>query len=327
MFRPFLIFIALVVSLPWVKVEPVQAQAELRTDIAISGAGYNVHQYAGVLRSPRPDDRGSLLDGWFPKSELAYLRSATVQAAFAKVEMTYPSSFTATIGNDPRRELEHAVEEVAEALARLQAPPEAFKPQVTWNIIVLDSVPDSANYGLLSSSLCHTAWSGPPSNIVVAADRLTRHCGRVQEKAGASSAFREVLIHEMAHVLEFQLMGRAFSRRQRWHGEGFAMWFEDVVHEASTDSSFRAEALDRKARAERVFSASWTKYEFSGSTQDYLNSYVRIAALANNYPRMPFSIYARMDRENCPFDHALNLELGLSDEAWNEQTAEFIQLR
>lgn len=288
----------------------------------ITGHGYTVGEFASVADL---NNRGqALLEELLVRRSV--LRHEVIDSPLGSVNLSYPDSFRDVLAKDPKQTVE-TVLGVAGQLLIDSGFPAAPDPGINrWHIVIVSSVPKAVSTGLLSSSLCHTAWTGPPATIVIAADRLGTKCGREQlSQREVLDAFRDVLFHELGHVIEFRLMGEGFGRRKRWHGEGFAMWFESLAKQRLQGEAGATAVSEKKAKAREAFSPDWHEYLFSGTAGDYLQSYGRIAAIAGtqSVSRL-IQVYQRMSRENCPFTKAVELELGWDEEQWTTAAAEFL---
>ena len=74
----------------------------------------------------------------------------------------------------------------------------------------------------------------PPANIYVVAQRVVAGCGgsKKVKTSVADSELAEVLLHEMGHSIEYQLLAQGIGR-ERARSEGFATWFEQYASEKS----------------------------------------------------------------------------------------------
>ena len=177
--------------------------------------------------------------------------------------------------------------------------------------------------GAFSSRHCHAAQIGPPANIFLAVDALRSDCGtRRLSDSELKLEFARTLIHELAHAIEFQLMGRGFSRRKRWHSEGFATLFETLSTEVFPAS--HPESL--RAKAKELLRPGWRPVLFNGSAGDYLRSFALISAIAYREDKSElFAVYRRMDQENLSFEEAVEAELGLNKQKLVLESLHFLE--
>lgn len=199
-----------------------------------------------------------------------------------------------------------------------------------WKIFMQDSSEQRRASGFVSSERCHTAWMGPPANLFVSPDRLLSQCGSAGQRPPTEvvQAFDETMVHEIGHAVEFHLMGRGFGRRQRWHSEGFATWFEALsVNGAASgqlDRTLRYRKLLQEAR--QVFDAGWNPFIFNGSKSDYACSFAMIASLTDKHSsEVLFAVYRKMGDENLRFDEAVERVTGWKLETWLRETREYLK--
>ena len=209
--------------------------------------------------------------------------------------------------------------------------------KIPWNIVVSrsSSGPLVRRNNLFNTSdraYCHTAWIGPPADIVLDGYRLANPCDgsdwrsgveRLDLRAGqgshatmGESKLLRTLVHEAAHAIEYRLMGRGFSRRQRWHSEGFAVWFEN---RAFGGSQLR-DPEEQRQKSREAIAERWLPALFAGSPRDYLRSQILIESIVKHYGVSGLlRVYRAMDNNNNSFEEAVLSELGWDFSAWIEQ--------
>ena len=246
-------------------------------------------------------------------------RKTVVSTALGDVVLKLPLGFESTVGFSLFRAIQTSWSAAARVLAAANFPPE-FSRGYDWNLIVHDGKPLSPSGSRMSASYCHTALMGPPSDIVVNGYRLLHPC---DQSLPPEQALLTSLVHEIGHAIEFRLLGSAFSRRQRWHGEGFATWFEMrgrkllgvYPQSANHELAYRIRESLRK---------EWKPYFFQGSPDDYLRSYALISDLVDLHSTEKlFASYKRMSRDNCLFEEAVERELGMSFAQWMNETRNY----
>ena len=176
-----------------------------------------------------------------------------------------------------------------------------------------------AKSGMLSSERCHAAWMGPPANIFLSVDSFLNSCGsRKSSVLSIEQELHRVLVHEVAHAIEFRLMGKGFARRQRWHSEGFASWFETL------SSDWKHESLVSNRELE-LFAHDWNPVTFTGSHQDYARSYSMISTLVDTHsPETLMVIYAAMDSNEMSFSSAVEAVVGWDLARWNQEARKWL---
>ena len=282
-----------------------------------SGEGYSVGQFSQLLKLK---SNAELL-----KSRVAEGRQL-IQTPLGEVAMRWPRAGVSTETVRASESVRIAWSAVAGALGQLGFPERVRSANYDWNLVLQNGVPTGGKGRLLSSAHCHTAWMGPPADIVINYDRLLDPCGGATSESVPSQVLTGALIHEIAHAVEFQLLGSAFSRRQRWHSEGFATWFESVVIDGMPNLKHR-QALNSelRERAKRVFRESWSPYTFDGSPADYAKSFALISTLVDVHGVSGLvAVYNRMSQDNCVLAQAVEREFGWDQKEWWHQARQLL---
>ena len=190
----------------------------------------------------------------------------------------------------------------------------------------MDDVPAGVDPGQLGAASCHPAWMRPPADIFVAAQRVATRCGYQRlNPAEASQELSQSLIHELGHAIEFEFMGRGFSRGQRWHSEGFARWFETLAGEYLSGRDRQKSKGEMRLLAKKATLSGWSPARFSGSAEDYARGYALIAVIAEGRSISRLSdVYKRMDRDSISLTEAVKRELGWDEAKWIEEAEKFV---
>lgn len=168
-----------------------------------------------------------------------------------------------------------------------------------WRIVVSKKI--NQNYSKIKNNYCHLAQMGPPADIVFDARSFSKPC---IENLSLDLQILSSLIHEIAHVIEYHLLAKAYSRRERWHSEGFALWFQsagiDLMKNKYLITYFGSKELEMEVR--NLPEDNWSVYTFSGSRADYLRSYSIIKyIIAQGGITQLLSIYQEMSEKNLSF--------------------------
>jgi hypothetical protein len=167
---------------------------------------------------------------------------------------------------------------------------------------------------------CHPGWITPPANIYLSIDFITTQCKGPNESklspTETQTIVRSTLYHEFGHALEFQLLGESgLALAERYHSEGFAVWFEhEVLSIAGPDSE--AKLIENKAR--NFFQVNWNPYSFDGSSTDYFRAYAFISAILDRYPAKIGRVYEYMSLNNVNFETSLKIVLDVDRERWQK---------
>ena len=150
---------------------------------------------------------------------------------------------------------------------------------------------------------CHPGWMTPPNNIYIAAQRVAEGCHGMPSKSSsvADSELAEVIIHELGHVVDYNLLKESFGS-SRMRAEGFATWFE--IHAARYSSLVSESQLrERTYRlARRSLRESPQMYQFRGSAEDYARASMYFTAIENRRGVQGIiDVYKHMKEEKVPF--------------------------
>lgn len=201
-------------------------------------------------------------------------------------------------------------------------PQHLLRADYPWHIFLERSHRPSG--GALSSQRCHAAWMGPPANIFLSLDGFSGRCGSFRPSTAVDKKNDEILsllVHELAHALEFRLMGRGFSRRQRWHSEGFATWFE-TLHQ-----DWQHSTIDNR-ELQKLFQSDWQPALFSGSRADYSRAYVMVTTIVERGGLEDLlRVYEVMDEEQISFTYAVEKTLLWDNEKWNQEVRAWLTNR
>lgn len=191
----------------------------------------------------------------------------------------------------------------SEVLRKFNFPEELLKKNYNWRIIVTRRL--SRGDSRIVNNYCHLAQMGPPADIVFDASNFSKPCIK---DLPLNLQILSSLIHEAAHVIEYHLMAKAYPRRERWHSEGFALWFQSeaisLLHNKKLESYFGSQQL--AAELQGIKAKAWSVYTFSGSREDYLHSYNIIKYLIQERGIAELlEIYNLMNKENLSFSEVI----------------------
>lgn len=319
----------------------------------VSREGYSVDDFSRYLRLAKAADLGAaedVLREGLPAGNP--MRREIVKTALGDVVVRWSGTAKLGGGSDESGEsivqAWHAAHQVIE---RNGFPTNVGYSSIDWNLVLREGAPMLKRKSLVGSRFCQSAWMGPPADIVVDLARIVQPCNGAPPHGTAIARLRDSLVHEIAHAIEYHLLGAAFSYRERWHGEGFASWFETLAVEVlpKRDSS-RADLRETlRARARSAFAArpksssprvsagvigehgtakttpGWSTALFDGSPDDYARSYALIATIAERFgPRALFQAYETAAADRIALREAIHRNLGLNEERWVELAREHI---
>lgn len=244
-------------------------------------------------------------------------RREDMSSAVGRIELRWPRKVETLFGRTPLRAMQDAASAVSRALKSSGFPAELQKLNLDWKVVFMDEeLPDAQIPNYLISN-CHPAWMTPPANLYIVAQRVVAGCNPDSQKVQTSvadSQLAHILIHEMGHAVEAQLLQEKFSQ-DRMRAEGFASWFEQygsdfstVINKGSIKEMYLNYARDSLKRDPLNFS-------FQGSVNDYARASLYFHALSNKRGvKGIVDVYHRMRQDNLTFFDAIQKVF-----AWNQK--------
>ena len=209
------------------------------------------------------------------------VREEDVFTSLGKVHLRWVRSSESLFGKTPSRSIIDAAKTVSRALRNPGFPDSLRKLKLDWKVVFIDDqLPESEIPTYLVNN-CHPAWMTPPSNIYVVSQRVSEGCGGFKKSTRDTDAeLAAILTHEIAHALEFQLLGQKQSARMT--AEGFATWFAEYASEYSSIID------DKKMKNENMEMAKYAvlrdkNFNFSGSGEDYARASRYFKIIADRY--------------------------------------------
>lgn len=160
----------------------------------------------------------------------------------------------------------------------------------------------------------------PPGNIYIVAERVAVGChGGKASTSVAESRLEEVLVHEVAHAMEYQLT-QGKVPRERFRSEGFATWFELYAAQFSADMS-RNKIWERTLKlARRSLEEQPKVFHFRGAGPDYARASMYFVALEKvKGVSSIMSVYKTMKDQQMKFFDALQHRYDWSKEQIEEK--------
>lgn len=269
-----------------------------------------------------------------PESELAKpedinlkgnIRVADITSSVGRIELRWPRSVEQLFGKTPERAMVDAAVAVSRALKASAFPGPVQNLNQEWSIVFIDADQPTSQIPMALISSCHPGWMTPPANIYIVAQKAANFCsGQKVSSSLADSRLAQVLIHEMGHAVDYQLLQEQFGRN-RMRAEGFASWFEQyasdysgVIPRGSVKSYYTGMAKESLA--------SSGQFTFSGSASDYARASLFFSAVEDRrgIPGI-LAIYARMRKSSSEFIPALLAEMGWDAKKLSEEMSRVIK--
>lgn len=162
-------------------------------------------------------------------------RQSSLNSALGRIELRWPRKAEALFGKTPEKATIEAASSIAKALRQSSLPQALKSASNEWKIIFISSEISANQVPKFLLENCHPGWMTPPANIYIVSERVAGDCDNqvVSHKKVADAQLARVLIHEMAHALEFKFLKSLPFDRSR--SEGFASWFESFAARYSSD--------------------------------------------------------------------------------------------
>jgi len=250
-------------------------------------------------------------------------RRVEMSSSVGRITLRWPRTSERLFGRTPERAMADAARAVSRALRSSGFPAKVQNLDLQWNVVFMDAELPGTQVPSYLVNNCHPAWMTPPANIYVVSQRVAAGCGGAPppRPSEVDAQLAEVLIHEMGHAVEAQIMGARFARdRDRMRSEGFATWFEAYASDFSSVIR-RGSVRDKHFQAARhSINASPEQFFFRGSGGDYARASMYFHAIVDRTSiRRLMSVYDRMERDNLNFLDAVERELRWSPRMIREQ--------
>ncbi|MBL7663035.1 hypothetical protein JNK13_09820 [bacterium] len=201
------------------------------------------------------------------------VRNESFSTSLGRVNLRWQRDSEATFGRTPNRAVIAAMRSVSRALQTPGFPDSLRNFSQEWNIVFMGEKVPLEQIPISLVTNCHPGWMVPPNKVYVVAERVSAGCGnesnsskRLSEQE-SDALLERILIHEVGHALEYQLLGHQSPHSLQ--AEGFASWFEQYASRESAAVSSREVEGFYKQMAAESFKASPDHFNFSGSPYDY----------------------------------------------------------
>jgi len=243
------------------------------------------------------------------------LRTAHMTSSLGRIHLRWPRTAEKLFGRTPERAVAEAVRTASKALKQSGFPPSLQTLQQEWSIVFLDEdLPEQQIPRALVTN-CHPAWMVPPASIYVVAQRVAAGCQEGSNRnsnqqaalpnADADAQLASILLHEIGHAVEFQLLGRNMMS-ERFRAEGFATWFE--VYAADYSSIIPKNSIRERnyAMARESYGTQGNDFRFTGTGSDYARDRMYFEAIVKRRGLSALiRVYTGIKENNLPFFDAV----------------------
>jgi len=275
----------------------------------------------------RAKDSGDLNQGYLAKPEEIDLKGTVrhedLASSIGRIDLRWPRKVELLFGRTPSRAMSEAASAVSRALKKGGFPPNVQSLDLDWNVVFMDEdVPEKQIPQYLVNN-CHPAWMTPIANLYVVAQRVVAGCngggsGKYEGNV-ADAMLTQILIHEMGHAVEFQLL-QGVSSDDRMRAEGFACWFEQYASDFSSVIPSGEPSRFYRGLAKRSIQESPDKFYFQGSAQDYARGsmYMRSVVERRGISGL-MQVYKTMREQKIDFFKAAKIAIDWDTDRFNKE--------
>jgi hypothetical protein len=258
------------------------------------------------------------------------VREEDINSELGRIKIRWPRSVETFFGRTPLRAMADAARTVKRAISKGSFPSELQKLNMPWQVVFMDAdLPETQIPSYLVSN-CHPGWMTPPSNIYIVGQRIAGGCSAsARNRHGvADEELAEVLIHEIGHAVEFQLLKNSNAYGDRMRAEGFATWFETYAARSSS-------LLSPKKIEDRILSFAKASYRqqpntfsFQGSAEDYSRASMIFKTLEERKGiAAVMQVYELVNNQKSSFAEAYQKVSGWDQKRLDEEAIKFLNDR
>ncbi|RMG39533.1 MAG: hypothetical protein D6719_13000 [Candidatus Dadabacteria bacterium] len=240
-------------------------------------------------------------------------RHENMASSVGRIHLRWPRKVEKIFGRTPQRAMADAARAVSRALKKGGWPIELQRLDIEWQVVFLDeNLPEHQIPSYLVNN-CHPGWMTPPANIYIVAQRAAAGCGGGRVSTSEADArLAQVIIHEMGHAVEYQLL-KDFNPLNRMRSEGFACWFEQYASDFSSVIKRGRVKKFYMALAREAIKTSPGSFYFRGSAYDYARASLYFhAVVSKKRIRGLMDVYRLINSDRIPFFQAVDKRLNWS---------------
>jgi hypothetical protein len=194
-------------------------------------------------------------------------RQSSFNSALGPINLRWTRESERLFGKTPERAVIEASKIAAKALRQSSLAASLKFTNINWNIVFLSKDLPAQQIPSYLEKGCHPGWMKPPANIYISSEKVAGICNGslATHKDIADEELERVILHELAHALEFKMASNLPF--DRFRSEGFASWFE--VFAAKQSGVIGSEQLLRSQKNGALAKLASNQQAFMGSFEDY----------------------------------------------------------
>lgn len=258
----------------------------------------------------------------FPDARSIELKGAVadrrVSTPLGPMIVRWPRAVEECFGRSPSRAVADAAQTISRAIAQAKFDSRLKSGRREWSLLFLDRATAAKQLPFGSIMSNHPGFMVPPNKIYIIAESITGSCLNGARSPVSDELLARVLVHEMAHVLEFVLL-EPRGPNEKFRSEGFATWLEGYAADRSSiidGKLVRAELLSMAKEADST--GSFVPEGFNGSIQHYARASMYFNAIvARRGVAALMDVYEVMARDGIGLFQAVEKAI-----SWNRATLE-----
>lgn len=243
------------------------------------------------------------------------IRSEDISSPLGRISLRWPRKAESLFGRTPLKATIDAASTVKRVISNsaFSGPLRNFKRD--WKIVFIDEA-NAETIIPASITGCHPGWMTPPANIYVVAQRVVAGCSGQQgvNTSVADEQLARLLIHEMAHGVEYALLGDSHNPDTSC-AEGFATWFTEISAKQNSLVDAKVISAEHSMLAKQSVRTNPTGAYFDGSASAYARAAMNFRVLTQKYGIAGLvDLYALMREQKMTWEGALQKRFNLTTE-------------
>ncbi len=256
------------------------------------------------------------------------LRTESIATSLGRMELRWPREVEKLFGRTPVRALADAARTSKMFVNLSGFRPEVRSIDLDWQVVFMSEKLPTAQIPQYLVDNCHPGWMLPPAKIYLVAERIVNGCGGKTFKPGyvADADLMKVLLHEIGHVVEFQILGQKQNRERAW-AEGFASWFEQESAEYSSAIPKGEVRNFYKNLAIKAIYNSPDRFVFEGSAGDYARASMFYQAVVSRGSLAHLMDIYDYQKSGQSFFQAINSRMSWSEQSLVQEVNKYLGIR